>query len=180
MSYALPSGINWVTITQMLKSHSLVFDLAVIHLDGVYLQNAVESRKHNADLVKGEFWLWNQIFWNCPSSVLCGEIFSMITWKMYQYIYTYMAFNSPFFKAVVYAHFPVIRFHVRKVLSLLTDKAIFPDGWTANEYTWSLEMEQIQFENEDNNLFRSLERRTEGWLKTIYSLQCMCMWIYTC
>ena len=44
MSYALSFDINWVTGVQVSRSHSPVFVLAVKHLDGLYLQNVVESR----------------------------------------------------------------------------------------------------------------------------------------
>ena len=36
--------INWITVTQVSRSHSPVSDLTVKHADEVYLQNLVESR----------------------------------------------------------------------------------------------------------------------------------------
>ena len=42
------------------------------------------------------------------------------------------------FKFVMYAFRPLIRFHVRKVLSLLIDTANFPDEWIATELTAAL------------------------------------------
>ena len=43
-TFALSFDINWVTVTQVSRSHSPVFDLAVRHSDEVYLQYVVESR----------------------------------------------------------------------------------------------------------------------------------------
>ncbi len=44
MSYALSFDINLVTVVQVSRPHSLAFDLALRHLQKVYLQNVVETR----------------------------------------------------------------------------------------------------------------------------------------
>ena len=43
-SQALLFDINWITVVQVSRSHSPVFDLSVTHIDEVYLQNVVEFR----------------------------------------------------------------------------------------------------------------------------------------
>ncbi len=44
MSFALLFDINLVTVAQVSRSHSPIFDLAVRHLDEEYVQNVVETR----------------------------------------------------------------------------------------------------------------------------------------
>ena len=53
MSNALLVDINWVTVAQVSRSHSPVFDLAVRHLD----ENVVESSTICGTLLTVNWWM---------------------------------------------------------------------------------------------------------------------------